>query len=109
MAYICKLRELKTPVYKDTVIGYGMKLLNRTVHYLSFAQVDKKGEYVRDDDGFCKWDMGKLDSWYYRRFLGDRPDLTTGALLCVSVCRVVLKKVHSWSAPSLLEQETSAF
>ena len=74
-----RLRELKTPVYKDTVLSYAMKLLNKHEAHLNFAKVNAQQDYVRDEAGQLVWDMDKLNSWYYRRFLGDRSEFTTGA------------------------------
>ena len=83
-----RLREVKTPVYKDTVIGYAMKLLNKHEAHLNLAKIDAEQDYVRDEEGGLVWDVTKLDHWYYRRFLGDRPEFTTGACpasLCLSL------------------------
>ena len=80
VVFITRLRELKVPVYKETVQHYAMRLLGPHEASLNFARIGEDGEYVRADPevGGLEWDGVKLDHWYYRRFLGDRPKLTTG-------------------------------
>ena len=89
VSYISALRRCKVPVYKTSVINYAMRLLSGHEASLNFAKVDAQGEYVRSEGpaGGIKWDMAKLDSWFYRRLLSDRPELTTGAATeCAIVC-----------------------
>ena len=77
--FISKLRELKQPVYKATVQDYAMRLISPHEAALNFALVGDDGEYVRNEElGGFQWDTYKLDHWYYRRFLGDHPELSTG-------------------------------
>lgn len=77
--FVSKLRELKQPVYKATVQDYAMRLIGPHEAALNFALVGDDGEYVRNEElGGFQWDMYKLDHWYYRRFLGDHPELSTG-------------------------------
>jgi hypothetical protein len=67
------LRKLKSPVYKCTIIDYGIRLLAKHEAKLEFMRVDPKtGEYVRDKaTGRLIWDLKKWDNWYYRRFVAD--------------------------------------
>ena len=69
--FVAKLRSIKAPVFKSTVIGYAQRLLEGTPESLNFAKV-VDGEYVPCEHGGVEWDMGKLDNWYHRRFIGDR-------------------------------------
>jgi hypothetical protein len=69
--FVAKLRSLKTPVFKSTVIGYAQRLLEGTAESLNFAKV-VDGEYVVCEYGGVEWDTVKLDNWYHRRFIGDR-------------------------------------
>ena len=60
-------------------MGYAMRLISRHEAALNFARVDADGNFVRNEElGGFEWDMCKLDNWYYRRFLGDHPELSTG-------------------------------
>ena len=81
LIYFCeRLRECKVAVYKHTVIDYAMRLIGTHEAALNFARVHD-GEYVLNEDkdlGGFAWDMLKWDNWYYRRFLGDHPELSTG-------------------------------
>jgi hypothetical protein len=72
--FISKLRSLKCPVFKSWVIDYGMCCLEGTEASLNFAMTDANGDYVPSEHGGFKWDMDKLDSWFYRRFIGDRKE-----------------------------------
>ena len=76
--FVRRLRELKVPVYKHMVMDYAQRLLHRHEARLNFAKVNASGDYVRAADGNVEWDYTKLESWYYRRFLGDRKDFSTG-------------------------------
>jgi hypothetical protein len=87
IVYISKLRQLKVQVYKPTVLYYAMGLIGPTEFALGFARIGDDGEYVRAEAGGFEWDTDKLDHWYYRRFLGDHPELTTGA--CAIGIRIV--------------------
>ena len=95
--FITRLRELKVPVYKDTVLGYAMGLLETHVARLNFAKVDTNGEYIYQE-GCLVWDKMKLSNWYHRRLIGDRPDLFTGAcfpLAAAVVCSFLLGFLNS--------------
>ena len=77
--FIAKLRQCKAAVYKWTVMDYAMRLISKHEAALNFARVDADGNFVRNEElGGFEWDMCKLDHWYYRRFLGDHPELSTG-------------------------------
>ena len=72
--FITRLRELRVPVYKHTVLNYAMRLIEGHEASLNFALIGQDGHYVRNTDpeiGGFQWDMIKWDHWYYRRFLGD--------------------------------------
>lgn len=79
-----QLRRLRVRVTKDTVLDYVMRLLGPHEASLNFARVGDDGEYVKNPElGGFEWDIDKLNHWYYRRFLGDHPQLSTGeACLC---------------------------
>ena len=56
--------------------------------------------------GGFEWDMCKLDNWYYRRFLGDHKDLSTGEPwttrpcdMFVSLCAEGARLVHKTFYP----------
>ena len=77
--FIAKLRQCKAAVYKWTVMDYAMRLISKHEAALNFARVDADGNFVQNEElGGFEWDMCKLDHWYYRRFLGDHPELSTG-------------------------------
>jgi len=77
--FIKKLRQCKAAVYKWTAMDYAMRLISKHEAALNFARVDADGNFVRNEElGGFEWDMCKLDHWYYRRFLGDHPELSTG-------------------------------
>ena len=80
LLYFCKqLRRCKARVTKDTVLDHAMRLLGPHEASLNFALVGSDGEYVRNEElGGFEWDDAKLDNWYYRRFLADHPELSTG-------------------------------
>ena len=76
-----RLRQLLCPVYRHTVINYLMRGLSTHTASLRFARVGADGEYLLNPDpsiGGLQWDMKALENWYYRRFLGDHPELCTG-------------------------------
>ena len=85
LAFVRRLRELTIRVDKWTVMDYAMRLISTHEASLSFAHIGPDGEYVQNAElGGFEWDPVKLDNWYYRRFLGDHPELTTGRC---RVCR----------------------
>jgi hypothetical protein len=53
--------------FSCTVIDYAQRLIEPTA--IADLYKDKDGE----------WDRSKWLNWYYRRFLGDNPDLSTGS------------------------------
>ena len=76
--FVSLLRKCKCPVYKETVIDYAQGLISGHVAAANFRRVDKHGSVIKNAEGKSTWDMKKFNNWYYRRFLGDNPDLTTG-------------------------------
>ena len=48
-----------------------MRLLSGTEASLNFALV-KDGDYVVCPSGGVEWDLQKLNTWFKRRFIGDR-------------------------------------
>ena len=69
--FISKLRSLKVPVFKSTVIDYAKRLLSGTEASLAFAKV-VDGKYVMHPVAGVEWDEYKLHNWFHRRFIGDR-------------------------------------
>ena len=97
--YAAMLRSHNQPVYKSTILAYAMQLLEGTEASLNFA-LKKDGEYVvcrNGKVGGVEWDMSKLDTWFKRRFIGDRKDggARTGNQVLLDVHRA---KWHSFEA-----------
>lgn len=72
--FIAKLRSVKCPVYRSTVIHYAKVLLEGTEASLNFAKI-KEGVFVPSPHGGVEWDNVKLNNWFYRRFIGDRREV----------------------------------
>jgi hypothetical protein len=71
------------PVWRHTVVDLAKRLIGPHEAHINFALVSEDGKsYVHNTDpdgpGGLQWDESKWDNWYYRRFLGDHPELSTG-------------------------------
>jgi hypothetical protein len=73
--YCTMLRAWKLQVYHSTVIGHFQQLVSGT----------ELGKKIERPDG--SWDVLKLDNWYYRSFVEDHPDISSGLQLPLKVQR----------------------
>ena len=98
VSFVKKLRQLRVPVYRETVWSYAMRLLSTHVARPSVAQTGEDGDFVRDEAGGLKWDLGKLEHWYYRHFIG----------VCESlVCVVSLLQLTRTLSNRCIKKQTS--
>lgn len=77
---VSKLRSMRCPVYKSTVIFYAQTLLKGTAIQANFSQTDEHGDFKLDKHGRLQWDSIKFDNWVYRRLISDRKAVSLHAM-----------------------------